>query len=329
MSDQTSAQENQDTPNETESPSKWRRFLSISRRFWLGVSVLAWFLGTVLQVIVRDRFAFSAPVFYALPWPIVIGFGSVGILCLRTNLAWLKRIFLVVVVVQAGCWIHGSFSFAQPASSEPRMRFMFWNICRGLLGYENVAREINESKAEVVALVEATYDAQSVDFWKTHCPDYSPYRLGSGMLILVKGRVTTWDHGNVKDVTRYRHIDINVRGKDFGLILMDVVSDPLTIRRPAMERLEQIAKQHRTKPLLVAGDFNTPPESVYFDNLRVELDKAFDVCGEGYRETWPVLAPVLDLDQVWGNDLIQWQRCWRGWSTYSDHRPVFVEFNVP
>lgn len=310
------------------SKSRMSKLLEISRRTWLVIALVAWFSGTVLQLVFRDQFAWTAPFFYALPWPIVVAFGGLASVCLRTRLRAIRRILIAVVAIQFCCWTYGSFSFAQPDVAQPQVRFMLWNICRGLLGYENIAQDINASGADVVALVEATYEAQSTEFWETHCPQYKPYRLRSGMMILVKGQVTSWDHGNVKTAARYRHINIDIEGKRFALVLVDVVSDPLVVRRPAIQRLKQIASEHRATPLLVAGDFNTPPESSHFDELREELDKAFEVCGEGYRETWPVVAPVLDLDQVWGNKKIQWQRCWRGWSTYSDHRPVFVEFAV-
>jgi vancomycin resistance protein VanJ len=306
--------------------SPLKKLASWMRSMWLVIAVAGWSIGSVLQIFVRDSVNWIAPVFYALPWPIIVGFGVVAVISIRRKHARVRWILGLIVLVQLASWLNGSISSARMATDEPRLRFMFWNVCRGLMGYEHVANEINASNADVVAMVEATHQAQTVEFWKAHCPDYQPYRLGSGMFVLIKGgQVIRWDHGSVHRVTRYRILDLSIRDYEFSLLLMDVVSDPLVNRGPAIKRLQTIARLNADKPFLVAGDFNTPPESTHFDELRNELSKAYEICGEGFRETWPVIAPVLDLDQVWGNDHIRWQRCWRGWSLRSDHRPVFVE----
>jgi endonuclease/exonuclease/phosphatase (EEP) superfamily protein YafD len=332
MSDQfkrtKQSKEASDENAESEPLSRRAKILSLAKKCFPIVCLSVWFLGTLLQLLIRDHFSFLAPVFYALPWPVVVWFGLTGCVFFRPQLARLRWGLLVVVLVQLGFWLHGSLSMTQPEVTKTRpVRFMFWNVCRGLMGYENVAKEINASDAHLVAMVEVTHQAQDVRFWQKHCPGYQAYRLGSGMIVLVNGQVLDWDHGSVSGVTRYRILDLEVDKFQFTLMLMDVKADPFVVRRPAMERMKEIAIEHRDQPFLVAGDFNTPPESVYFDDVRSELSKAFEVCGEGYRETWPVILPILDLDQVWGNRNINWHRCWRGWSIRSDHRPVFVEFS--
>lgn len=309
-------------------PSRCARWLSLMLKCWLGFSFVAWLLGTLLQLLVRDHFSVLTPVFYALPWPIVVWFGATGVWFVRRKHARIRGAVLISVLMQLVFWLYGSVSMSRPMSDEPVIRLMVWNVCRGFLGPENVAADINASNADVVALVEATHESQTVAFWQKQCPGYQSFRLGSGMVVLVKGQLIDWGHGNVNDVLRYRLLNLAVKENQFTLLLLDITSDPFVSRSPALDQIRKLAIEHRAVPFLAAGDFNTPPESIHFDDLRDELDKAFEACGEGYRETWPVIAPVLDLDQVWGNQKIKWQRCWRGWSLHSDHRPVFVEFRL-
>jgi len=99
-------------------------------------------------------------------------------------------------------------------------------------------------------------------------------------------------------------------------------------RRAVFETLDSIAARNSDLPLLVVGDFNTPLDSVHVDLLRSDLTNAFESSGTGYRETWPVILPVLSLDQIWGNSGIRWHRSWCESSLRSDHRRVVAEFSI-
>ena len=112
------------------------------------------------------------------------------------------------------------------------------------------------------------------------------------------------------------------------LIVIDVRSDPRFSREPAFDRIEELVTQYSDRPLIIAGDFNTPLESIYLARLRQRMQNAFEARGSGLRDTWPVLLPVLSLDQVWANDRVDWHRCEHGWSLSSDHRPVLATFST-
>ncbi len=92
--------------------------------------------------------------------------------------------------------------------------------------------------------------------------------------------------------------------------------------------MQRLFDRHSNMPFILAGDFNTPPDSVFMDLLRETGSNAFEQSGEGFRETWPVFAPLLTLDQIWGNRQIKWHRCRQLWSLRSDHRPVVAEFEI-
>jgi endonuclease/exonuclease/phosphatase (EEP) superfamily protein YafD len=207
-------------------------------------------------------------------------------------------------------------------------------VCRGNFGYDATARELVDLNADVIALVEATEQAEYPEFWTSRIPGYSATRLGSGMMVLCRGEILGVQPGNVtvleepEAVCRYRIISLRVDGILMRVLLMDVKSHPLMFRKPAFVRLAELADELTDQPLIVAADFNTPINSVWVDRLRSRLTNSFEAAGEGYRETWPTLLPVLCLDQVWGNDRVTWHRSRRGWSIRSDHRSVTTDFSL-
>jgi endonuclease/exonuclease/phosphatase (EEP) superfamily protein YafD len=80
-----------------------------------------------------------------------------------------------------------------------------------------------------------------------------------------------------------------------------------------------------TSPVIIAGDFNTPLDSVHLDQLRgLELSEAFETAGSGYLPTWPVPAPVLSLDQIWMSRQFKAVRCVRTWNWRTDHAGVIA-----
>ncbi len=294
-----------------------------------------WAIGTLLWVTVQDSIPILSGVYYALPLPVLIVAG--GVACAATlrggrdfRLTASCLLILEMQVVVWGGQVHRGSVEEPPADAH---RFVFWNVCRGNFGYDAAASELAEIDADIIALVEATEQAEFPDFWTSRIPGYSAMRLGSGMMILCRGEILGMKSGNVtvpeepEAVCRYRIISLRIDGILMRVLLMDVKSNPLMFRKPAFVRLAELADKLSDQPLIVAADFNTPINSVWVDQLRPRLTNSFEAAGEGYRETWPTLFPVLCLDQVWANDQISWHRSRQGWSGRSDHRSVTTEFS--
>jgi endonuclease/exonuclease/phosphatase (EEP) superfamily protein YafD len=314
-------------------PARWTKVI-----LWCVVVSAAgvWGIGSLLWATVQDAVPILSGVYYALPMPILIAAGL--IVCA----AVLRRGFdgrmtaacLLLLEMQVVVW--GGQVFRRVAEEPPAAvrRFVFWNVCRGNFGYDATARELVDLDADIIALVEATEQAEYPDFWTSRVPGYSATRMGSGMMLLCRGEILGVRPGNVtvveepEAVCRYRIISLRVDGSLLRVLLMDVKSHPLMFRKPAFVRLAELADELADQPLIVAADFNTPINSVWVDQLRSRLTNSFEEAGEGYRETWPTLLPVLCLDQVWANDRVTWHRSRHGWSLRSDHRSVTTEFSL-
>lgn len=305
-----------------------RKCLDLSRPTTVLLSGVLWLSGTVLWLTVRDRNPALAPFFYGLPLPVLVLCGFWGVAFLKREWRRARLAWLIAVLIQTVCWLNSTVLFRAEAVPEESATLLFWNVCRGYGGYEQIGAEIRAVDADVVALVEATEAGQDEELWRRICPGYDVTRLGSGMILLSRGERLQWEFGSVPGECRYQILDLNVKGQAVRLIVIDVKSDPRFSKKPAFDRLEELITRGSDRPLIVAGDFNTPLESIYVARMRRRMQNAFETRGSGFRDTWPVVLPVLSLDQVWGNELVLWHRCEHGWSVRSDHRPVLVTFST-
>lgn len=301
--------------------------------FWILTAgpLFVWGLGTFLRLTVRDRYAipFSGAIFYATPLPLL--FLLAVFLVLRTRRTGWRCISLLLAVsglVQLVTWSLTVYQKTRPEPPARSLRIAFWNVSHGNFSYDAVARQILAMDADVVALTEAIENGQSREFWKQRCPDYAALTPGAGITLLVRGDATLLERGRAGNICDWRIADVTTKSVAFKVGVVDFAARPSRYRKPGFEAMRELFDRFANEPFLLAGDFNTPPDSVFMDLLRESGSNAFESAGEGFRETWPVYLPLLTLDQLWGNRRINWHRCRHLWSLRSDHRPVVAEFEI-
>jgi endonuclease/exonuclease/phosphatase (EEP) superfamily protein YafD len=316
-------------PKPTTQPQK-RLDCAVSsfRRLSVRLAGGLWLTGTLLWLTVRDQLPEVAWLFYGLPLPLLVFFGGWATAFLPTERRKMRIAWLVIVLIQVGCWLNSTVVFRGEQSPAESATLLFWNVCRGYGDYESVGAEISAINADVVALVEATEAGQNENLWRKVCPGYEVTRLGSGMMMLHRGKKFGWEFGAVAGDCRYQVLDLKIKEQRFTLIVIDVKSDPRFSKKPSFDRLEELITKYSDRPLLIVGDFNTPLESIYISRMRRRMQNSFEVSGSGFRDTWPVILPVLSLDQVWGNEYVRFHQTENGWSLRSDHRPIVSTFTT-
>ncbi len=83
------------------------------------------------------------------------------------------------------------------------------------------------------------------------------------------------------------------------------------------------------EPIVIAGDFNTPPESRLLDPLRKRARFGFDEVGLGYGYTRPSSLAFTAIDHVVASPQWVFTRCEVGPNVGSDHLPVIAELALP
>lgn len=210
-----------------------------------------------------------------------------------------------------------------------RVRLLFWNLCNCRFGWEGITATIRQNDPDVIALAESGSCGRVGWFaWRKAFPEYSMTLGSENLLILCRGRIEGVKLHRLTAASRFETADIATRGTSFKLILADLESATLRSRVDHIARLSQVAESFDREPLVMAGDFNLPIDSVHFEMFEGRLQNAFRGAGNGYAPTWPMPAPVLQIDHVWTNRQVFVESCTTGWTRYSDHRPVVVDFVI-
>jgi vancomycin resistance protein VanJ len=105
------------------------------------------------------------------------------------------------------------------------------------------------------------------------------------------------------------------------------VTDSIADRLETMQKLLEIAKRSNI-PLLVMGDFNTPPRGHLYSTLKQELEDAFSATGWGFGYSFRSDLPSLRIDYVWVNRFVRPTRAFMIDTRASDHRPLIAEILV-
>jgi endonuclease/exonuclease/phosphatase (EEP) superfamily protein YafD len=94
-------------------------------------------------------------------------------------------------------------------------------------------------------------------------------------------------------------------------------------------RLLDALDEMRGIPILVAGDFNVPPDQAAMVGLASSFRFAFDEAGWGYGYTRPTRYPWFRIDHILGSPEWRFTRAWVGRDVGSDHLPLIAEAVLP
>lgn len=82
-------------------------------------------------------------------------------------------------------------------------------------------------------------------------------------------------------------------------------------------------------PLLLVGDFNTPPESAIFRRTWARYTDAFTAAGWGWGYTFLGKKVAVRIDHILAGPGWHCDRCWVGPNVGSPHRPVLADLTWP
>ena len=109
-----------------------------------------------------------------------------------------------------------------------------------------------------------------------------------------------------------------------------ILNRELESRRRQAEELAQWMEQFRG-PLIIAGDFNMPSDSVIYRSCWGPYTNAFSQAGLGFGRTrWISMRGVtfgVRIDHILTNEHWRPQSCWVGPDVGSDHLPVIADLS--
>ena len=213
------------------------------------------------------------------------------------------------------------------SSSSATSTIIFWNVAQNNpLPTDIIIQELKQSKAEMIALVEAQFVSENDLIILTKaCPDYQFKYMYGNMLIGVKGNVEKIKFYDEATVYKLNHIDLRVNQHHYSIALVDVYANPLLNKQIPLSVIYNFTRKNKVD--IVMGDFNTPYESVHFEDYKEEFI-SFHSKSEGSASTWPLPFPVIEIDQIWLKKSFQPLKLKKKSFAISDHKMLIATFEV-
>lgn len=269
------------------------RWLGILRGLAFGGLLLAWMGITVRG---QDRWILPAMIHYATPWLPRLGAGLFAAIFLRCR--WQRALAATCALISLPEGWHSFRADPVPSSPPAGPVVSVWNAARALDSREWRWEELGQ--ADLSAVVETgTFSRAEWDRFTAASPDHEWKRFDASTMLGVRGKILS--HEDLGIDGRFRSHRVLVELPEHGeltVVVADVRSQPWISREQAMAGILRAAGNDPRA--IILGDFNTPPESVWFREWK---DRGFTLANDGprrgFRETWAYGLPLLTLDQIW------------------------------
>jgi len=284
-------------------------------------------LGVVIRWTFRDGHAIASYLFYALPLIVIAGIWlAAGVVWMRNRRPIYSCACAAAALIAGGLWIHGAYFANDCEASTDSLRIFTWNTARGFASWPRVAEQVGKTDPDLIGLVEAGGSTKEwQQFWAQHFPDHQVFLAGGGLVVLTRGKIVDKSLRRLVGTSACADVRIDFDGRLVRMLLIDAVVHPFSNRSEVVGRAFELARETPELPTIVMGDFNTPNDSIWFDEVRHDFTHAFEQAGRGMLTTWPAPAPILAIDHVWLSEQFQIDCASIGWSWASDHRPVVVD----
>ncbi|MCC2671864.1 MAG: Endonuclease/exonuclease/phosphatase [Armatimonadetes bacterium] len=236
---------------------------------------------------------------------------------------------------------------------EQRVRVLSYNIKGALGGFDRISDQIAAVQPDVVVFSEARGWSDDSVIERQLQEQFRGWDsvIGGDVYIASRwpfvnsesqplGKYTTHDPSldrkKVRALVqapfgRFQVVGVHFRTAVYGRTLIKEIRNvPRYMKHTGAVRREQtddlIAWTTRmSEPVILAGDFNTPPAGSIYRSLTGPFGDAFAERGSGWGYTFPANRPLLRIDYIYHSRDWRVVRCKVGPEHGSDHRSVFAE----
>lgn len=237
-----------------------------------------------------------------------------------------------------------------PGEYDRELRVMTFNVHHGWSGPDKVSETIMQANPDVICLQESEryYPKVSKDLaTRRFFSDYEERRVSDlctmskypiksvGYHILhEKGRsyalATTLDvDGTLVTVINVHFVKTAWlrEGRPGFEVSSDFALHSEEVRNIQMRKLVELIYNTHT-PVVVAGDFNTPPRGLVYKEIADRLQDAFCAAGWGLGYTFHSKLPLTRIDYVFHDKDISTLSCTEISGRASDHLPVVADLGI-
>jgi vancomycin resistance protein VanJ len=326
------------TVEESVEESGWRRR---GRRilYWAILVQLAGIVVFIAMLLYGERSRLSLIVLYLPRQPLLAG-AVLGALVAPLTRRRARLLFaLSVVAALVVLFPVMGFEAGSSAKSEFPVRLATYNVYFGKLSRPALLDEIAAMPADII-LLQATYDSM-FDRVKERFPDRSTHHSDDFILITRYKIMSVEEPPPLADGSPAKFVGYVLQTDAGPLRVFNV--HPFSPRHALFED-DQTSEniRHREKqiaavvaaasrpgpPFVIAGDTNLPALSSMGRRYLGDLHDAFDDVGFGLGYSFPAKRPWMRIDRALAKDGIRFVDVRVGDLGASDHRPVFVDFDV-
>lgn len=222
------------------------------------------------------------------------------------------------------------------------VRVMSFNCILSEKNLQAVADEIKKQGADVICLQEAPLsgDARLAKKLLALFPGW--YSSRADELITLSPHVISAArvfHTTDKKVTGILKTVIDLDGQEVAVFNAHIIVPTSTVKtkshteaaQPVRANQLRLLVQEASKeelPVVIMGDFNTPPRGQAYRAMSSRWTDAFRAAGWGPGYTFFTGAGIMRIDYIWTSDHIQVRNCVIPASTASDHYPLLASLSV-
>lgn len=311
-----------------------RRLTTLERLclLYLGLLALAWGLAERFgeASLPTALLAYAPPIL--LMWP-------AGLLLLAALWRPQRAALPLALLACLAALAYGGLSLhpPQPASG---LRLLSYNVARGGLGSPaQLAAEIRAADPDVVALQEVNGlrdPATGPGFLVELASQLPGYRLVRAREVATFSRLPMTasraiglpNNRALLEVRLHwqgrqvRVVNVHLGTISFSGVLNGRFARTAALRATALNTLMSLAEAE-PGPLVLVGDFNTPPRGPEYQRLNRHAPDAFEQSGLGFGWSFPARAPLWRIDHLFSRDLTA-QRAELRPAGGSDHRALLV-----
>lgn len=278
---------------------------------------------------------------YALPLVILVP----AVVVFRRWALWPLGIVLVIIVGPLMGFCMPWQSLVAAKTPEPRVRVLSCNVHYGQLDPVALGLVIKETQPDIVALQGWLGKHRPIVFaegaW--HVRRDGELCLGTRYEIRGVEVGADWEFREGRGALAQYHIEwpvgtipffnIHLASPRTGLeALADhrpgagaILQANSTLRRTQAEVIRRLTIEGGSRTLL-AGDFNTPPDSAIYAEFWSPFRNAFSEAGWGWGHTFFTRRAAIRIDHQLAGPGWRCRRCWVGPEVGSPHRPLIADW---
>lgn len=305
-------------------------------------------LLVALQAIVGDRHWLGALLVYVPKTPLLLPALLLGIVALATRSGRAMGLNAVSIAACALGLMH--LEVPNPARGAPGsgtpLRVMTFNIHFGAAGAREVGQAIRAASPDLILLQEMKAGPGVANPTPAIWRELTDWRKLRAEEYLIAARVPFHRRRMLSLGVEQRRLlaaDVVIGGRRIALYnvhfatalhgqslgrrrgsLPAYLNHTAELRQTQAAALARILERERG-PILVAGDFNSPPGSHSFRRLPTQFTDAFAAAGWGFGFTFPDRLPLLRIDYLLASPEFTVRRCRVIRTGVSDHCAVVAD----